>query len=182
MTKVSADILSAAASANDAEVRRRGIGLIDGTIPGYVLLLGDDEANAPVLIESLTRKNIVVFVADDTLAESLRDAGVSLGWESRVVPLDLVGALGFVTRVAQIFGNTDTPEATLDYARGRLRGFSVLLGQPTPERLKAARDAAEFGCPLLSSAELEPGADWETAVIAAGKIQRGFRWRDRARR
>ena len=165
MTKVSADILSAAASANDAEVRRRGIGLIDGTIPGYVLLLGDDEANAPVLIESLTRKNIVVFVADDTLAESLRDAGVSLGWESRVVPLDLVGALGFVTRVAQIFGNTDTPEATLDYARGRLRGFSVLLGQPTAERLKAARDAAEFGCPLLSSAELEPGVGWETAVI-----------------
>ncbi|RLC76731.1 MAG: hypothetical protein DRJ03_28055, partial [Chloroflexi bacterium] len=126
MTKVSADILSAAASANDAEVRRRGIGLIDGTIPGYVLLLGDDEANAPVLIESLTRKNIVVFVAADALAESLREAGVSLGWKSRVVPLDLVGALGFVTRVAQIFGNTDTPEATLDYARGRLRGFSVL--------------------------------------------------------
>ena len=170
--EISTDILSAAAAADDAEARRQGIGFIDGTLPGYALLLGDDAANAPALTESLTRKNIVVFVADDALAESLREAGVSLGWESRVVPLNATSALGFVARVAQIFGNADTPEAALDHARQRLRGFSLLLGQPTPERLKAARDAAQFGCPLLSSAELEPRADWKTAVIGGLAVEK----------
>ncbi len=184
MIEISADILSAADSVDDAEVRRQGIGFIDSSIPGYALLLGDDAANAPAVVESLTRKNIVVFVTADALAESLREAGVSLGWKSRVVPLDVTSALGFITRVAQIFGNADTPEAALDYARERLRGFSLLLGQPTAERLKTARDVAQFGCPLLSSAELEPGADWEAAVIGglalddlvqAGIEERGLR-------
>ncbi|MEA3340120.1 MAG: CO dehydrogenase/CO-methylating acetyl-CoA synthase complex subunit beta [Chloroflexota bacterium] len=184
MTEISTDILSAAAAADDAEVRRQGIGFIDGSIPGYALLLGDDAAQARSLTESLTERRIVVFVTEDELVAALREAGVSLGWESRVVPLDATSALGFVARVAQIFGNTDTPEAALDYARQRLRGFSLLLGQPTPERLKAARDAAEFGCPLLGSADLEPGVDWEAAIIGglamddliqAGIEERGLR-------
>jgi len=94
MTEISDDILSAAASVDDVEVRRQGIGFIDGTIPGYVLLVGDDAANVPALVESLTPRNIAVFVAGDALTESLLEAGVSLGWESRVVPLDVMSALG----------------------------------------------------------------------------------------
>ena len=38
----SIDIFSAASMSGDGIVRRRGIGLIDGSISGYALLLGDD--------------------------------------------------------------------------------------------------------------------------------------------
>ncbi|HEY83543.1 MAG TPA: CO dehydrogenase/CO-methylating acetyl-CoA synthase complex subunit beta [Chloroflexi bacterium] len=165
MTEISADILSAAVAVDDAEVRRQGIGFVDGTIPGYVLLMGDKAANAPALIESLTERRIVVFVTEDELVAALRETGVSLGWESRVVPLDVTSALGFVTRVAQIFGHADTPDAALNYACERLRGFSALLGQPTPNRLTGAREALPFGCALLSNAALEPlVAEWDAGT------------------
>jgi acetyl-CoA synthase len=64
--------------------------------------------------------------------------------------------------VAQVFGNANSPEAALDYARQRLRGFTLLLGEPTPERLEDARAALLLGCPLLSTAELPSAvSDWE---------------------
>ncbi|RLC90529.1 MAG: CO dehydrogenase/CO-methylating acetyl-CoA synthase complex subunit beta [Chloroflexi bacterium] len=184
MTGISTDVLSAAATADDAQVRRQGIGFIDGSIPGYALLLGGDAAQAPPLVGSLTGQQIAVFVTEDALVTALREAGVPLGWESRVVPLDVTSALGFITRVAQIFGNAETQEAVLDYARKRLRGFTVLLGQPTPDRLAEAREALSFGCPLLSSAEMGQVADWDGVaigglavgeIVQAGIEERGLR-------
>lgn len=187
----STDIFSAAVAADDASVRRQGIGFIDGAVPGYALLLGDDATQAQALVQALTGRRIVVFVTEDALAAALREAGVPLGWESRVVPLDVTNALGFIARVAQIFGNAGTPEAALDYARERLCGFTVLLGQPTPERLALALAGLPFGCPLLSGADLSPlveGWDAEAAgyrdvigglalddLVQAGIEERGLR-------
>ncbi len=149
----SSDVVSAAASADDAEARRQGIGFIDGTIPGYALLMGDDASQAPALIESLTRRQVVVFIVEDSLLDGLRDAGVSLGWEARIVPLDMTNALGFIARVAQIFDGAGSREDPLRYACQRLRGFTLLLGEPTPDRLALAQAALPLGCPLLSNAD-----------------------------
>jgi hypothetical protein len=101
----SIDIFSAAALADDADVRHQGIGFIDGSISGYALLMGDDAVAASAIIESLTQRKIVVFVTEDVLIAALREAGQPLGWNSGIVPLDLPCALGFIVRIAQIFGN-----------------------------------------------------------------------------
>ncbi len=159
---LAAERLSTSPIIEDADVRRQGMRFIDGTVSGYALLLGDDGADAPALVEALTRRNVAVFVAGDALIGSLRAAGQSLGWESYVLPLDVGRSMAFVARVAQIFGNAPSPEDVLHYARERLRGFSVLLGQPSPERLALALGALSFGCPLLSTSTLRPlVAGWD---------------------
>jgi len=161
----SIDIFSAAASSDDAEVRRQGIGFIDGSISGYALLMGDDAAAAPAIIESLAQRQVVVFITEDMLIASLQEAGQSLGWNFGIVPLDLPRALGFIVRMAQVFGHTDSPEEALRYARQRLLGFTLLLGEPTPERLTLAQAATLLGCPLLSNAELPPAVEtWEISA------------------
>lgn len=143
------------AGVDDAEVRRRGIGFIDGTVPGYALLIGDDVESLPGLVESLTQRGIVVFVQDAQL-DVLRSAGISLSWDARVVPMAPRNALGFIHRIAQVFGGVDDPAQALNYARERLRGFTLLLGEATPDRLAEAESALSLGCPLLSIAELPP--------------------------
>jgi acetyl-CoA synthase len=164
-------IFSAAVLTDDATVRQQGIGFIDGAISGYTLLMGDDAALVPALLESLLEKQLVVFVADELLLDAIREAGMPTGWESRVLPMSLTNALGFIIRVAQVFGNASDSDAVLHYARERLRGFTVLLGNPTPDRLTLAETATLLGCPLVSTADLpssietwEISADYRTAI------------------
>ena len=161
----SIDIFSAAALADDAEVHSQGIGFIDGSVSGYALLMGDDAAAASAIIESLTQRKVVVFITEDVLIAALQEAGQPLGWDSGIVPFDLPSALGFIARIAQIFGNADSPEDALRYARHRLPGFTLLLGEPTPDRLRLAKAATPLGCPLLSSADLPATVEtWEISA------------------
>jgi len=148
------DIFTAAAASDGVEVRRRGIGFIDGSIPGYALLMGNDSSVVAPLLKGLTQRKILVFIVDEALAADLERTGQSLGWDSGMVSLGLLEALGFITKVAQTFGDAANPDEVLDYARQRLRGFTLLLGDPTPGRLEKAQAALLLGCPVLSAAEL----------------------------
>ncbi len=162
---VSIDILSAAAMSDDAMVRKKGIGFIDGSISGFALLLGDDAAQISEIATSLTKKQLVVFIIEDAAQDALRDAGVSAGWDVGVVPMSMNNALGFITRVSQVFSNGDDQGAVLDYARERLRGFTLIVGEPTPDRLMQAQAARTLGCPLLSTADLPPSLEpWDNSV------------------
>lgn len=161
----SIDIFSAANSADSAKARHQGLAFIDGSIPGYVLLVGSETAQALPILESLTQRKIVVFVIEDTLQNTLREAGVSPGWDSGIIPMNMTTALGCIYRVAQIFGNVDKPDDVLIYARERLFGFTLLLGEATPERLGLAETALSFGCPLLSSVQLPQSVEnWKISA------------------
>jgi len=154
------DIFTGIDFIDDAEIRRRGIGFIDGSIPGYALLIG--KTADPVLLEDLTRRRILTFVDDDALSAELHAVGQPLGWDSGVVPLNLSKAMDFIIRVAQTFGNADSPDSALEYALQRLRGFTLLSGPPTPDDLKKGQTALRLGCPLISTAELPSIVDdWE---------------------
>ncbi len=111
---VSIDIISAAAMSDDALVRQKGIGFIDGSISGYALLLGDETAQVADVVASLTKKQILVFVIEKAMQDALRDAGVSPGWDAGIVPISVADALGFMTRVSQVFGQCEGQEAVLD--------------------------------------------------------------------
>jgi len=159
------DIFSAAAMSDEALVRQKGIGFIDGSNSGYALLLGDDADQISEIVVSLTRKQIIVFVIEVAMQDALRDAGVATGWDAGVVPISVTDALGFITRVSQVFGRDDGQDAVLDYARERLHGFTLMMGEPTPDRLMRAQAARTLGCPLLSTAELPPSLEpWDNAV------------------
>ena len=122
------EIFSAAALTDEVEARRRGIGFIDGSIPGYALLIGEDVTAAAALLADLRQRKILTFVTDASLRAGLQASGQSLGWESGAIPFDLPAALGFMARVAQIFGGDDGTESALNYTKQRLRGFTLLLG------------------------------------------------------
>ena len=155
-------IFAAADAVDEGQVRRQGIGLIDGSVPGYALLLGDDGAVAEDVVRALAQRQILTFVTEEPLVEALRAAGVALGWEHRVVPPEGTDALAFVVRVAQVFGGASEREAVLGYARQRLRGFTLLLGELTPERLAMARAALALGSPLVSTASPSSlGEGWD---------------------
>ncbi len=150
----SSDIFFAAESADSAKARKQGLAFIDGSISGYVLLMGSDTTKALPIIESLTQRQIVVFVVEEALQNSLQENDLSLGWDSGIIPLQMANALGCIARVAQTFGNVDEPDDVLQYARERLFGFTILLDEATPEHLESAEAALSFGCPLLSNAQL----------------------------
>ena len=166
------EIFSAAALTDEAEARCRGIGFIDGSIPGYALLMGEDTAAATAVLTDLRQRKILTFVTDASLRSKLQASGQSLGWESGAVPFDLPAALGFIARVAQIFGGSDEVEAALKYAEQRLRGFTLLLGEPTAERLAEAQSALLLGCQLLSAVQLPL-----SEIVQLGVEERGLQIR-----
>lgn len=158
----SIDIFSAADSADSAKARQQGLAFIDGSIPGYALLIGSEPTQALPILESLTQRQIVVFVIEDALQNTLREAGISLDWDSGIIPMDMTKALGCIARVAQTFGNVNEPDDVFLYAQERLFGFTLLFGEATPERLGLAEAALSFGCPLLSSTQLPQSVkDWK---------------------
>jgi acetyl-CoA synthase len=169
------DIFTAADSADSAKARQQGLAFIDGSIPGYALLIGSEPTQALPILKSLTQRKIVVFVIEDTLQNTLGEAGVSLDLDSGIVPMNMTTALGCISRVAQIFGNVAEPGDVLSYARERLFGFTLLLGEATPERLGLAETALSFGCPLLSSVQLPQSVEnWKISAdyrAAIGNVE-----------
>ena len=156
------DIFTAAASSDDAIARRRGISFIDGSLSGYILLMGDDVEAAASLLADISRRGILVFIVDEALRVGLEMVDQPTDWDADLIPLNLSDALGFITRVAQIFSNADSSDEVLNYARQRLRGFTLLLGEATSERLMWAQTALALGCPLLSNTKLPPAVnDWK---------------------
>jgi len=168
----SIDIFSAADSADSAKARQQGLAFIDGSIPGYALLMGDDINQALPILEALTQRQIMVFVVEETLQNALQDAGVALGWDTHVIPLSMPKSLGCIARVAQTFGNINTEAETLTYARERLLGFTILAGNPSPERLDLAQRALSLGCPLLTTGEV-PLLAGEWQIPPTGNIPPG---------
>jgi len=158
----SSDIFSAADSADSAKARKQGLAFIDGSISGYALLMGSDTTKALPILESLSQRQIVVFVVDEMLQNSLQENNLSLGWDSGIIPLHMTKALGCIARIAQTFGNVEEPDDVMKYARERLFGFTILLDEATPEQLGLAEAALSFGCPLISDAHLPQSIeDWE---------------------
>jgi acetyl-CoA synthase len=135
-----------------------------GSVPGYALFLGGEPSQVSDLLAEIMQRKILVFVCDQSLSSALEQAGLRLDWDSGVVSLDFDHALGFIWRVAQVFGNLEVEQDVIPYVQRRLKGFSLLLGDADEEKMEKAQLAMQLGCPFLSTGSIPPMADiWKLA-------------------
>ena len=128
-------------AANDVIIRERGVEFVDGSAPGFAAIVGAAPTieDAVRIARELQEKNLYVFIAGNThgvsFAEQLAEAGVEMGWETRLVPYGkeisaAVYALGFANRVALSFGGVKPGDyaRNLKYNKNRIFAFVMALG------------------------------------------------------
>jgi len=154
-------------AANDVIMRERGIEFVDGTAPGFAAIVGAAPTKeiAVQIARELQQKNLYVFMAGCTngvqFAEQLAEAGVQLGWETRLVPFGrdvsaAIYALGFANRAALSFGGIKPGDfkGNLKYNKDRVFAFVLALGEVTPEKYAAAAGAINYGFPVIADTDI----------------------------
>ena len=155
-------------AANDVIMRERGVEFVDGTAPGFAACVGYCPTNeiAVKIARELQEKNLYVFLAAGTdgksMAQQLREEGVQLGWETRLVPFGddvtaVIHALGFATRAALSFGGAKPGDfqKILAYNKNRVYAFVLALGPIDDEKHAQAAGAINFGFPTIAETDID---------------------------
>ncbi|MBE3069880.1 MAG: CO dehydrogenase/CO-methylating acetyl-CoA synthase complex subunit beta [Planctomycetes bacterium] len=154
-------------AADDVILRERGIQFVDGTAPGFAAVVGaaPDTATAVEIARKLQERCLYVFMcATDhgtSFAQQLDEAGVQLGWETRLVPFgpDITAAiysLGFAARAAMSFGGVQPGDfrRNLLYNKARIFAFVLALGEVTDAWYATAAGAINFGFPTIADSDI----------------------------
>jgi acetyl-CoA synthase len=154
-------------AASDVIIRERGIEFVDGSAPGFAAVVGaaPDKETAVKIARELQEKNLYVFMAGHTngvsFAEQLAEAGVELGWDTRLVPFGkeisaAIYALGFANRAALSFGGVKPGDYSrnLKYNKNRIFAFVMALGEVDDEKYAAAAGAISYGFPTIADTDI----------------------------
>ncbi len=154
-------------AADDIIMRKRGIEFVDGTAPGFAACVGACPTNeiAVKIARELQEKNLYVFMSSDSngnsMAEQLKEEGVQMGWETRLVPFgkditSTVFALGFATRAAMSFGGVKPGDYSkiLKYNKNRIFAFVLAFGDVDDEKYAQAAGAINYGFPTISDTDI----------------------------
>jgi acetyl-CoA synthase len=133
-------------AADDVIMRKRGVEFVDGSAPGFAAIVGAAPSPeiAKMIVEDYQKKNLYIFLAANqagtTVAQQLVDAGVQIGWGTRIVPFGpdisaAVFALGFANRAAMAFGGVQPGDykSILKYNKDRVFAFVNALGEVNAE-------------------------------------------------
>lgn len=155
-------------AASDVIMRERGIEFVDGTAPGFAACVGYCPSNeiAVKIARELQEKNLYVFMAAATegksMARQLREEGVQMGWETRLVPFGddvtaCIHSLGFATRVALSFGGAQPGDyqKVLRYNKNRVFAFVLALGPVDDEKHAQAAGAINYGFPTIADTDID---------------------------
>jgi len=154
-------------AADDVIMRERGIEFVDGTAPGFAACVGACETTekAVALARELQQKSLYVFMSAATdgksMAEQLAEAGVQMGWETRLVPFGknieaTAYSLGFATRAALSFGGVQPGDfvRNLRYNKNRIFAFVLALGEVDDEKYANAAGAINYGFPTIANTDI----------------------------
>lgn len=155
-------------AADDIIMRERGIEFVDGSAPGFAAIAGaaPDIETASNLARELQEKSLYVFLAgksqdNKSMAEQLNEAGVQLGWDTRLVPFskEIYGhiySLGFATRAAMAFGGVQPGdyERMLLYNKNRIFAFVMALSEVSDEDYATAAGAISYGFPTIAHTDI----------------------------
>jgi len=154
-------------AAEDTIFRKRGVEFVDGTAPGFAAVVGSapDPETAKMIAEEYQQKMLYVFMAANqngtTFAEQLVEAGVQIGWNTRLVPFGpdisaAVFALGFANRAAMAFGGIQPGDfkKILLYNKDRIFAFVNALGDVNAEWAANAAGCVNWGFPTLADTDI----------------------------
>lgn len=148
---------------DDIQLRKWGIQLVDGRMPGFAAIVGAAKSNevAVKIVRELQRRNILCFLSGNvngrSIIHQLMEEGVELGYDTYTVPfgtdtLSAIYALGFAVRSALTFGGMKGGMAReiLLYNKERVFAFVLALGEVDDLKYAAAAGAINFGFPVIA--------------------------------
>jgi len=154
-------------AAEDAIFRKRGVEFVDGTAPGFAAIVGAAPSPeiAKEMAEEYQKRSIYIFMAANqggtTFTEQLIEAGVQVGWNTRLVPFGpdisaAVFALGFANRAAMAFGGIKPGDykRMLLYNKDRIFAFVNALGEVNAEWAVNAAGCVNWGFPTIADTDI----------------------------
>ena len=154
-------------AAEDTVFRKRGVEFVDGSAPGFAAIVGAAPTPeiAKEIAEEYQRRNLYVFMcanqAGTTFSQQLIEAGVQIGWNTRLVPFGpdisaAVFALGFANRAAMAFGGVKPGDykRMLLYNKDRIFAFVNAFGEVNAEWAANAAGCVNWGFPTLSDTDI----------------------------
>ena len=146
--------------ADDTILRKRGVEFVDGSAPGFAAIVGaaPNPEIAKMIVEDYQKKSLYIFCAANhngkTVIEQLIEAGVQVGWNTRIVPFgpdisSAVFALGFANRAAMAFGGVQPGDykKILMYNKERIFAFRQRIGRHRNGMGRGCRRLCELGLP-----------------------------------
>jgi acetyl-CoA synthase len=154
-------------AADDTVFRKRGVEFVDGSAPGFAAIVGSapDPETAKLIVEEYQKRSLYIFCAANqngtTVIEQLLQAGVQVGWNTRIVPFgpdisSAIFALGFANRAAMAFGGVQPGDykKMLLYNKDRIFAFVNALGDVNAEWAAAAAGCVNWGFPTLADTDI----------------------------
>ena len=141
----------------DSVLRKLGIFMVDGSVPGVAVVVGkaSDPAAAAAMIRQFQEIGLLVFLAGDVVGQ-MEAAGVKQGEDFRTFPLGplpaVVHAVNFAVRAGLTFGGLGRgqADAMLSYLKNRVKAFVCALGPADDVSLAIAAGAMKAGFTVLS--------------------------------
>lgn len=151
----------------DTILRKLGIQLVDGRMPGFAAILGaaPNPKIAVDLVRELQKRNILVFVGSSTKGVSIIDQllseNVQMGWDNYIVPygrdtFSAIYPLHWAIRGALTFGGIKKGEAqkALLYCKERVFAFGLALGEVDDIKYATAAGAIDLGFPIIADTDI----------------------------
>ena len=152
---------------SDTLLRSLGVQLVDGRISGIAVILGKapDNRTAVDIVRDLQKRNILTLAGGNvdgvSIVDQLAQGGLNMGLESYVVPfgrdtISIVYVLNFAIRAALTFGGikAGNTKACVDYVRGRVPAFVLLLGGVDEIKAATGAGALAAGVPIITDLDL----------------------------
>ena len=152
---------------SDTILRNLGVQLVDGSMPGYVCIIGaaDNDDQALEIARDLQQKNILTLmcgnVNGDSMTKQLLRKGVQLGWDTRLVPLGpevehAIYALNWAARAGITFGGMKGGDfqKILKYSKDKVFAFAMVLGPLNDRIWTTGAGAINMGFPAIANTDI----------------------------
>ncbi|MFC1539626.1 acetyl-CoA decarbonylase/synthase complex subunit alpha/beta [Candidatus Latescibacterota bacterium] len=147
----------------DTWLRKLGIQLVDGRMPGFAAIIGAAPSNeiAVNVVRELQKRSILIFVGSSvngvSVIDQLKEEGVDMSWDTYIVPYgrddaSIIYPLNWAIRSAMTFGGLKAGEGTknLLYTRARVHAFGLTLGEVNDTKYAMGAGAINLGFPVIA--------------------------------
>ncbi len=152
---------------SDTILRNLGVQLVDGSMPGYVVIIGaaDSDEQAFEIARDLQEKNILTFLCGNVNGESMTKQllrkDVQLGWDTRLIPLGpevehAIYAIHWAARAGITFGGMKGGDfkRILKYSKDKVFAFAMVLGPLSDRIWTTGAGAINMGFPAIANTDI----------------------------